>query len=128
MKGPAYYRARAPLRLSFCGGGTDVSPYPEEHGGMVLSATINQYAYASLRPRRDSRLTLASLDYDIVAKYDHPRRLKFDGNLDLIKAVVRALRVPATMQLLGRWNWWAPRWLHLSDAAPAREAAAASRR
>jgi len=88
-----YFRARAPLRLSFCGGGTDVSPYPEEHGGVVLSATINQYAFASLRPRRDSRLTLASLDYDVVAKYDHPRRMRFDGNLDLIKAVVRALRV-----------------------------------
>ena len=25
--------------------------------------------------------------------------------------VVRALLVPATMHLLGRWNWWAPRWL-----------------
>jgi len=49
-----------------------------------------QYAYASLRPRRDSRLTLASLDYDVVARYDHPRRMKLDGNLDLIKAVVRA--------------------------------------
>ena len=104
---PRYYRARAPLRLSFCGGGTDVSPYPEEHGGMVLSATINQYAYASLRPRRDSRVTLASLDYDVVAKYDHPRRMKFDGNLDLIKAVVRSFRV-------GRG---ADMWVH-SDAPP----------
>jgi RND superfamily putative drug exporter len=27
--------------------------------------------------------------------------------------LVRALLVPATMQLLGDWNWWAPRWLHL---------------
>ncbi|HTO53567.1 MAG TPA: MMPL family transporter [Myxococcota bacterium] len=25
--------------------------------------------------------------------------------------VVRALLVPATMQLLGKWNWWAPSWL-----------------
>ncbi len=25
--------------------------------------------------------------------------------------VVRALLVPATMRLLGRWNWWVPRWL-----------------
>jgi RND superfamily putative drug exporter len=25
--------------------------------------------------------------------------------------VVRCLLVPATMTLLGRWNWWAPRWM-----------------
>jgi RND superfamily putative drug exporter len=25
--------------------------------------------------------------------------------------IVRALLVPATMELLGRYNWWAPRWL-----------------
>ena len=107
MAAITYYRARAPLRLSFCGGGTDVSPYPEEHGGMVLSATIDQYAYASLRPRRDSRLSIASLDYDAVAKYDHPRRMTFDGNLDLIKAVVKHFRVKRGADL----------WAH-SDAPP----------
>jgi D-glycero-alpha-D-manno-heptose-7-phosphate kinase len=74
---------------------------------MVLSATINQYAYASLRPRRDSRLTIASLDYDVVAKYDHPRRMRLDGNLDLIKAAVRALKVRRGADL----------WVH-SDAPP----------
>ena len=107
MTARTFYRARAPLRLSFCGGGTDVSPYPEEHGGMVLSATINQYAYASLRPRRDSRLTLASLDYDVVARYDHPRRVRLDGSLDLIKAVVKAMRVRRGADL----------WVH-TDAPP----------
>ena len=25
--------------------------------------------------------------------------------------MVRALLVPATMRLLGEWNWWAPSWL-----------------
>jgi RND superfamily putative drug exporter len=25
--------------------------------------------------------------------------------------LVRALLVPATMRLLGDWNWWAPLWL-----------------
>jgi uncharacterized membrane protein YdfJ with MMPL/SSD domain len=25
--------------------------------------------------------------------------------------LVRALLVPATMRLLGEWNWWAPHWL-----------------
>jgi D-glycero-alpha-D-manno-heptose-7-phosphate kinase len=85
-------RSRAPLRLSFCGGGTDVSPYPEERGGAVLSTTIDKYAYASIHPRRDQRFSIASLDYDIVAKYAHPRRIALDGNLDLIKAVVKALK------------------------------------
>jgi len=27
--------------------------------------------------------------------------------------IVRALLVPATMRLLGRWNWWRPAWLAL---------------
>ena len=102
-----YYRARAPLRLSFCGGGTDVSPYPEEHGGCVLSATINHYAYASLRPRRDPKLTLASLDYDVIAKYEHAKRVKIDGTLDLLKAAVKALKVRRGADL----------WTH-SDAPP----------
>ncbi len=34
-------RSKVPLRISFCGGGTDISPYPQEKGGVVLSATIN---------------------------------------------------------------------------------------
>ena len=37
--------------------------------------------------------------------------------------VVRAVLLPATMKLLGDWNWYLPRWLewlpHLSRAAPA---------
>jgi RND superfamily putative drug exporter len=36
--------------------------------------------------------------------------------------LVRALLVPATMQLLGHWNWWAPRWL-AHDPAPRAEPA-----
>ena len=28
--------------------------------------------------------------------------------------IVRALLVPATMRLLGRWNWWSPRWLRFT--------------
>jgi RND superfamily putative drug exporter len=34
--------------------------------------------------------------------------------------IVRALLVPATMKLLGRWNWWIPGWLDrvLPDSRP----------
>jgi len=92
------YRAKAPLRLSFCGGGTDVSPYPEERGGVVLSTTVDKYAYASLRPRKDDRLRIRSLDYDIVANY-HRSKLAYDGELDLVKAVARHFEMPSGADL-----------------------------
>lgn len=40
--------ARAPLRISFAGGGTDIEPYCLEFGGCVLSVAIKLYAYAIL--------------------------------------------------------------------------------
>jgi D-glycero-alpha-D-manno-heptose-7-phosphate kinase len=88
VKAGSLYRARAPVRISLCGGGTDVDPYPAERGGAVLSTTIDKFAYATLRPRRDPRLTIHSLDYDIVADYHVGRRkLSYDGELDIVKAV-----------------------------------------
>ncbi len=93
------YRSKAPLRISFAGGGTDVPPYPEERGGAVLSATIDKYAYASLIPGDDGRIEVQSLDYDIVAKYHTDDRLPYDGELDLVKAVIRNLGTPSGFRL-----------------------------
>jgi len=93
-----FIRSKAPLRMAFCGGGTDVSPYPEERGGMVLSATIDKYAYATLRPRSDSAVTVRSLDYDFVAKYDMNGPLPYDGNLDLVKAAINHLNAGSNAQ------------------------------
>lgn len=85
---PGIYRARAPLRISFCGGGTDVDPYPAERGGAVLSTTIDKYAWATLKPRTDKRMQVHSLDYDLVADYKVGKnKLAYDGELDIVKAV-----------------------------------------
>ncbi len=84
-------RSKAPLRLSFAGGGTDVLPYAAEQGGLVLSATIDKYAYGTLRPSTDGSVTVRSLDYDIVAKYHLGDALPFDGELDLVKAAYKVL-------------------------------------
>lgn len=83
------FRSKAPLRISFAGGGTDVAPYPQERGGVVLSTTIDKYAYATLIPRQDKEIRIQSLDYDIMAKYDLDEELVYDGKLDLVKAVIR---------------------------------------
>jgi D-glycero-alpha-D-manno-heptose-7-phosphate kinase len=84
-------RGKAPLRISFSGGGTDIAPYKDEYGGMVLSATIDKYAYGSLRVRQDRNIMVKSLDYDIMAKYHLDEEIQFDGELDLVKAVIKGL-------------------------------------
>lgn len=57
-------RARAPLRLGFAGGGTDVSPFCDEHGGLVMNATVKLYAYAYLTPSSDDCLRFDAADID----------------------------------------------------------------
>ena len=89
----AIIRARAPLRISFGGGGTDVSPYPEERGGAVLSVTIDKYAYCSLGGRDDDSVNVTSLDYDLVTRYPLNDKLQYDGKLDLVKAATKVMRI-----------------------------------
>ena len=38
---------RTPFRISFFGGGTDYPAWYREHGGAVLSTTIDKYCYIS---------------------------------------------------------------------------------
>lgn len=84
-------RAKAPLRVSFAGGGTDVPPFPHQEGGLVLSATINRYAYGALAPRADSQIRLESVDFGMSLNYGLDEELIFDGRLDLAKAAIRKL-------------------------------------
>lgn len=86
-------RSKAPLRISFGGGGTDVSPYPEEKGGAVLSTTIDKYAYCTLVEREDNSINVKSLDYDIAVKYNVNGKVRYDGKLDLVKAAIKLLGI-----------------------------------
>ena len=82
-------RARAPLRISFAGGGTDVPPFPTIEGGCVLSATIDRYAHGSLIPRTDRMVSIESVDFKTTAEMKLDNEILCDGSLDLIKAAVR---------------------------------------
>ena len=39
----------APLRISFVGGGTDISSFYSKFGGEVISASINKYVYVHIK-------------------------------------------------------------------------------
>lgn len=48
---------KTPFRISFAGGGSDMADFYREHGGCVLSTSINRYMYISLHPYFDNRKT-----------------------------------------------------------------------
>jgi D-glycero-alpha-D-manno-heptose-7-phosphate kinase len=84
-------RAKAPLRISFAGGGTDVPPFPEREGGCVLSSTINRYAWGTLKPRDDGQICINSLDFGVSLSYASRADLSYDGEMDLAKAAIKRL-------------------------------------
>lgn len=89
-----FSRARSPARLSFGGGGTDLTTYFYEHGGIVINAAIARYAHASLRLRPDRRITIYSHDFRRSIEADSVGALELNGDLDLIKCAVRLIDPP----------------------------------
>jgi D-glycero-alpha-D-manno-heptose-7-phosphate kinase len=80
-------RARAPLRLGLAGGGTDVSPYCDTHGGHVLNAAIDRYAYAVIKLLDEPQVRFVATDQQIMECCDLGEPMQRNGTLDLHKAV-----------------------------------------
>ena len=91
--GGTIIRAKAPLRISFVGGGTDLPLYYEKYGGAVLSSTINRYAYVTLYPREDRDVRIRSLDLGHLTTYELDKGPVYDGVLDLAKAAIHRVVV-----------------------------------
>ena len=80
-------RSKAPLRLGLAGGGTDVSPYSDIYGGAILNATINMYAYATIEPTDDGKITFEAPGLNIKEEYYLASELPTDGHFILHKGV-----------------------------------------
>lgn len=80
-------RARAPLRLGLAGGGTDVAPYCDMHGGFVLNATISRYAYAVIKTMDEPKIRFIATDQQLEKVKMVGEPLLLNGRLDLHKAV-----------------------------------------
>lgn len=60
---------RAPLRISFGGGGTDLASYYVPFGGFVVNAAITRYCYAVADASEDRSISIYSNDYDLWQGY-----------------------------------------------------------
>lgn len=82
-------RSRAPLRLGLAGGATDLPAYCNAHGGVVLNATIDRYAYAHITLKAHGDIVFKADDLDQEERL--PPSLDFDirEGLVLHRAVYR---------------------------------------
>ncbi|QRN99078.1 sugar kinase [Archangium violaceum] len=85
--------AHAPLRMSFVGGGSDLPSYYREHGGAVVSATLDRYVYVAVKESFDGMLRLGGEmqgSAERAGQLQHPRvrealqLLGIEDGLDLV--------------------------------------------
>ncbi|MCL4544188.1 MAG: hypothetical protein M1118_06270 [Chloroflexi bacterium] len=84
-------RARAPIRLDFTGGWTDVPPLPQPLVGRVLAGAIPLFATVTLEALPTGKVSLASEDYGEHLEATDADDLAYDGHLDLPKAALKRL-------------------------------------
>jgi D-glycero-alpha-D-manno-heptose-7-phosphate kinase len=80
-------RSKAPLRLGLAGGGTDVSPYCDEYGGVVLNATINMFAHCVIIPNNGQHITIKLADFKEVGIFKIDKKLPINNAFKLCTAV-----------------------------------------
>ena len=62
---------RAPFRVSFCGGGSDLPSFYENYGGCVLSTTIRKYMYLTIHNYVDKeKIVLKYSKTEVVDDYE----------------------------------------------------------
>ena len=59
-------RSRAPMRISFGGGGSEIDPYRTNSGGRVMNSTISMYAHTLLSESHSDQIIIQSEDADEI--------------------------------------------------------------
>jgi len=85
-------RSKAPFRVSFGGGGTDMAPYCIDHGGCVINTTIDRHVYTTLIPRQDKKIRVFSVNLNKELIFDIGDRDYFT-EFELFKGIINVLEV-----------------------------------
>ena len=90
---PVYARARSPVRISFGGGGSDLTHYFAGESGAVINTTISLYSHATLRLRDDDKIIVDSRDIDETLCADNlASAMQQKGRFGLIQALLKAIQ------------------------------------
>ena len=65
--------SRAPLRMSFVGGGSDLPSYYRQKGGAVLSTSVDKYMYVTVNKKFDSDIRLS---YSVTENESSTQQIK----------------------------------------------------
>ena len=79
---------KSPLRISFAGGGTDLPDFFEEHGGAVISSTVDKYCHVTAQKRADSKVFIRSDMTEKEIVFDS-RKIAYDDEFDIVKSVFK---------------------------------------
>ena len=85
-------RSKAPFRVSFGGGGTDMAPYCIEHGGCVINTTIDRHVYITLIPRQDKEIHIFSINLNKEFQFEIGDR-NYSTEFELFKGVLNVLEI-----------------------------------
>jgi D-glycero-alpha-D-manno-heptose-7-phosphate kinase len=87
-----YARARSPVRISFGGGGSDLTHFFVGEGGAVINTTISLYSHATLRVRDDEQVIIHSRDLGETLRAQNLQdAFAQPGSFGLIQALLRAV-------------------------------------
>jgi D-glycero-alpha-D-manno-heptose-7-phosphate kinase len=86
--------ARAPMRITLGGGGTDLPGYYSNFGGFILSAAIDKYLYIYVnRPAADDLIRVKYSRYEEVTKADQVQH-------DLVRPALKLLGIKKNVEIV----------------------------
>lgn len=89
---PVLARARAPVRMSFCGGGSDLTYYFLDHPATVLNCTLGLYSHATLIPRSGDEIYIHAEDLNQEEHFDNLGALLQKEPSSLLSSIISVLR------------------------------------
>lgn len=95
-----YSRGKAPVRISFSGGGSDTSTYFNKNNGAVINSTISLYCHTTLYKRDDKKIIIDSLDLNLIRTFDDLDKMNLNpGKFKLVNALLNVIQLDFGVEL-----------------------------